>query len=166
MRVSAELRWFYEGDVPDDVAAWFRELGPHVEVQAPRVDRYLRPAGQALNVKLREASVELKRRESENRIVSVGPSARGRLERWTKWSFLLQAHGGEDASGASWIAVRKRRRMRCWVPTATASWRGITEKAVRRSVSSSCPAWTSPAAAGGAFVSSPAPTSGGSSICS
>ena len=55
MLYSAELRWFFEGDVPMAMDAWFRE-GASVEAEVRR-DRYLVfPGCDSVGVKIRDVS--------------------------------------------------------------------------------------------------------------
>lgn len=102
---TVEVRWFGRGTVPPAVDAWFGALGPAVEPEV-RTDRYLRPASDALGLKLREGQIEAKRREAV-----LGQRVAGaEMEAWTKWSFPLAAH--PDVPAEEWLAVVKARRQR------------------------------------------------------
>ena len=51
---SAEIRWFIEGDVPDEVRDWFLQSGLAID-EEPRVDEYLvLPGSTATGVKFRQ----------------------------------------------------------------------------------------------------------------
>lgn len=109
---SAEVRWFRSGEIPAPVAAWFDALGEPVETEA-RADRYLAPASDALGVKLRQGSIEAKRRDQTLHRLDAG-RCRATVEAWTKWSFPLAdaddlPHGLPEAG---WVEVGKQRRQR------------------------------------------------------
>ncbi len=109
MRATAEVRWFLAGPIPDHVAAWFAGLAEGEPTAATRTDRYLCPTGPALNVKLREGQLEVKRRDAEGMKAALHPRIIGQEERWRKWSFAVQ--GGEAANDERWLAVAKTRRL-------------------------------------------------------
>jgi hypothetical protein len=85
--VSAELRWFWGGDLPSAVDAWFREARCPPGGGRPRTDDYLVDRGQIeLGVKKRgaKAGVEVKGLVGLRRPVSV--PFPGRVQIWTKWA--------------------------------------------------------------------------------
>ena len=119
---SAEIRWFMEGDVPDEVRQWFSAGGLAVD-EEPRVDEYLvLPGSVSTGVKFRQypgddrASFEMKTRTSEPVAVSFGEHATGQLDTWVKWtcrptevaSFRESITAGEDL----WAHIEKRRCLR------------------------------------------------------
>lgn len=106
MRDTAEVRWFFPGPVPEPAAAWFDGLG--AGPPQTRTDHYLRPTDDALNLKLREGLVEVKRRGSVAPFDA--PRAAGTLERWRKWGFRLAEHDAPAPEG-EWLAVTKTRRL-------------------------------------------------------
>lgn len=112
---TAEIRWFYEGDVPSEVENWQPNILGRPDHQPIRTDYYLRLAkGDALGIKLREGRIEIKQRVVFHGIVQLHQNAVGRLQTWRKWSLPLartamQWRAPEPAS--SWIAVRKDRRL-------------------------------------------------------
>ena len=107
MGATAEVRWFYAGDVPEAADAWFRAL-PGEPTEEARTDRYLRPTDAALNLKVREGQVEIKRRDAEGDRVPFQKDVVGHVERWRKWSF--DAAERTSADGTFWVAVAKTRR--------------------------------------------------------
>ena len=125
--VTAEVRWFGQGEVPSSVLSWF-ELdlltpididGDGIDGEEGRTDRYLLlPGVDSVSVKLRGGSgFEVKRREGGYSVVSVGGLS-GNLGAWKKWE-LRGTHGRttgplmEDESG-DWLDVLKQRRMRSY----------------------------------------------------
>jgi hypothetical protein len=85
--VSAELRWFWSGDLPPAVEAWFRNAEFPPGGGRPRTDEYLVDRSQIeLGVKKRGANtgVEVKGLVGLRRTVSVPFS--GRVQIWSKWA--------------------------------------------------------------------------------
>jgi hypothetical protein len=114
---SAEVRWFYKGQVPGQVWAWFAE-GEHLpSEQVPRVDYYLHiEETDSLGLKLREGRVEIKQRHCQYGVVRVRERVAGMMEHWRKWSLPLAEAGADWATilkpAPSWIGVEKGRWLR------------------------------------------------------
>lgn len=112
---TAEVRWFYRGDAPPAVLAWFERRQRSAEAQPLRVDHYLALDRDSLGVKLREGRIEIKQRVARHGSVRFHERATGLVEAWRKWSFELAGPlaAGPDAplSPQGWIAVRKARRL-------------------------------------------------------
>ena len=106
MGATAEVRWFYPGDVPEAVSAWFDAL-PGELTEEQRTDHYLRPTDGALGLKWREGQLEIKRRDAEGERAGITEHVAGRLERWRKWSFDAAERTSEER--AYWIGVAKTR---------------------------------------------------------
>ena len=121
---SCECRWFFEGDVDDEVVDWFRarrpwkrsyDLEPLEWPERARVDRYLWiPNNHDVGIKWRGDPVggESDRLEIKGRVASLGlhtlaPGVTGVVERWIKW-----ACGGEAVQASRVIDVEKRRILR------------------------------------------------------
>jgi hypothetical protein len=100
VQLSAEIRWFGEGDVPREIDRWFRAVEP--EAQQPRTDLY-RPGNPEMGIKKRGggAGVEVKGLVSELSPVALP----GRAQLWCKWST-----DGLDFSDG--ITVEKQRWLR------------------------------------------------------
>lgn len=114
---SMEVRWFYQGTVPAEVAEWFHSGSSQPEEQPPRVDYYLcLPEMDGLGIKLREGRLEVKRRQHQHGILRLCDQAAGVVEHWRKWSFQLLAGDGELANSlkpvSSWLGVEKGRLLR------------------------------------------------------
>ncbi len=112
---SAEIRWFYEGDIPSDVQDWLAQVPGIPDQQPVRIDHYLRLAGDdSLGIKLREGRIEIKQRLGRHGIVTFNQRVAGLLQTWRKWSFPLAPVGdpsGSPGPASSWIAVHKERRL-------------------------------------------------------
>ena len=92
MQHSSEARWFFKGELPDRLVAWF---GPSTEPEA-RSDRYLVfPGCDSVGVKIRDADdpsrsqFEVKAQIRGPRVVRLGPRATARVDEWVKWSAPL-----------------------------------------------------------------------------
>ncbi len=110
---TAEVRWFFTGELPVAARDWFCQDARPPEAQPARVDHYLPLADAALGVKVREGRVEIKQRQSAPRRERYHAEAVGYAARWAKWSFGMTADANSLVSlataRATWIAVRKRR---------------------------------------------------------
>jgi hypothetical protein len=116
MYSSAEMRWFFEGDVPETVRAWFGTEGRGGD-EAERIDEYLTlPGCESTGVKLREGRLEIKARTSAPVTVALPGDGLGRREGWVKWSLSLSEleslRESLAAADEDWVFVRKRRRLR------------------------------------------------------
>src|SRR5215471_13262181 len=99
MLPTVEVRWFYEGDIPETTLQRFRsgELPQDKGTVEERKDVYLYLSGEdSLGIKLRGVNtqrendadqLEIKRRELEGSVLTFIPGVTGRLERWMKWVF-------------------------------------------------------------------------------
>lgn len=119
MDLTLEVRWFVDGPVPDDVAAWFA----HATGAAPeseRADLYLVSDDPALNAKLREGKLQLKRRGGRRVPVTFAPEVVGYRERWHKWSFRIKTKKSPDLEAHEptglWLRVEKTRDQRTFAP--------------------------------------------------
>lgn len=112
MQPTTEVRWWWRGSSPREVARWFAGLRDAVRDEA-RVDHYLvlvnaadtgikARAGQRLDIKaLTERAAE----------VTVVAGVVGTVEQWVKWSFPLASDGPSttDLGQPPWIRTSKSR---------------------------------------------------------
>ena len=120
MGATAEVRWFFRGQAPGALTAWFSDQGAQPQ---ERADCYLRlPETDALGVKVRggEGWLELKLREHALGEQELSGDAAGAVEQWRKWSFEPagdhpSGHGLDLASG-SLVTVHKLRRLVTYTP--------------------------------------------------
>lgn len=118
MLISAELRWFERGTLPEAIAQWFQhELGDYLAPAEERVDIYLYlPKCEYMGIKLRQGRLEIKWRKAELGIMRFGDAVEGKAEKWGKWlcedptqeSFHPQHFAAEN----SWVSVKKKRSQR------------------------------------------------------
>lgn len=110
MYPTAEVRWFYQGSLPDEVDAWFEAVAGAATWEA-RTDHYVRPASpDGLGVKARTGNMEVKRLAEVIREEVLHGRVTGCIERWRKWSFPLDASARLHNGAGDWVAVAKRRK--------------------------------------------------------
>lgn len=113
---SCEIKWFFEGSVPQQVRDWYLAGGHEPDRQTPRTDHYLHlPNNDGLGVKLREGRIEIKQRFGLRRGVQPVEKVNGLMEHWRKWSFPVQEDSFmPDVSyiDENWLAVRKARMLK------------------------------------------------------
>ena len=118
--MSAEVRWFFEGPVPDAIEQWFGRSDSACTA-SPREDHYVMfPASLGLNVKLREGRLEVKSLVKVLGARTFSADVAGNVQVWEKWS------GGDAAvkeferlrtsTPDLWIAVTKQRTLRKFSP--------------------------------------------------
>ena len=113
MRLTAELRWFWQGNPPAAFKGWFLGHGPSWAAlgdSESRTDRYLRDKDQpALGIKKRGGAegIEIKGLVSRCETILQVAGMSGPVELWTKWS----SHS-LDVSGAPLVSIKKQRWMR------------------------------------------------------
>jgi hypothetical protein len=123
---SAEVRWFFEGDIEAAVDAWFR-AEPIAELRAEnRRDDYLVfPGSESVGVKLRDrdgpqaGKFEVKASIGAAETVTLAAEVHGRADSWSKWSFatvdwerwVSAISTGADAE-PTWVGTDKRRMLR------------------------------------------------------
>jgi hypothetical protein len=129
MLPTAEVRWFYKGDIQETSLQRFRsgELPQDNGTIEDRNDVYLYlPGVDSLGIKLRGTNIqhqndvdqlEIKRRQLEGGVVSFFPGVTGRLERWSKWVFHGESSGPQlstilTAKDEAWVCVSKVRYLR------------------------------------------------------
>jgi hypothetical protein len=112
---SLEVRWLFHGRLEPAVSQWFARFPAELEA---REDTYLlHPHQHRVSVKFRGGrNLDVKVYRGSPGILDVPGRARGRMERWQKWSFPADPLGQVSADAASWTVVRKRRRISRFPP--------------------------------------------------
>ncbi len=119
MQLTAELRWFYRGTLPEETLQWFQQdqLGKYVAPEE-REDVYLYlPECEYMGIKLRQGRLEVKWRKAELGVVGFGDRVEGKAEKWGKW--LCEDPSAESFQlagvvGKSWVSVKKVRTQRLY----------------------------------------------------
>lgn len=120
MLSSWELRWLYDGSVPDPVMKWFETglgMANHLPLDAelPRDDYYLPLKGtDSIGIKLSRGRLELKRRSKNFKYTDQGGIS-GRAEYWSRWAWNDKKRGArvqEVMDRFDWVRVNKRRIQR------------------------------------------------------
>src|SRR2546427_265985 len=87
MFTTAEVRWFFEGPVPDEIEQWFCRSNLALKA-APREDHYLLfPAVLGLGLKLREGRLEVKTLIKTLGVRSFTADVAGTVEVWKKEAY-------------------------------------------------------------------------------
>ena len=112
---SCEIRWFFKGDIPDEIQKWFFSLDESNQYQPERIDHYLKiPDQKNLGIKLREGRIEIKKQKEEPSFLKINEKVSGYSDCWEKWSFELKETDKlpvTDVKCNEWIEVRKKRNM-------------------------------------------------------
>lgn len=116
MYYSAETRWFFEGALPESVAAWF-DSSAMAHREAKRTDEYLLlPGCSTTGVKLREERLEVKAQIHPPEAVSYDDSVSANRDAWVKWSRPIGNIGAlrnvRTADDDRWVFVEKARSIR------------------------------------------------------
>ncbi len=110
MYPTAEVRWFLDGALPEDVERWFEGVAGSSPWEVRR-DHYVRPAMvDGLGVKARTGNMEVKRLAEVVGEDVFHERVTGRIERWRKWSFPLDRSARLRNGGGDWVPVGKRRQ--------------------------------------------------------
>ncbi len=115
---TAEIRWFFEGDIPEEISEWIIGLDGLFEEQEPRTDHYLHLKNTAsLGIKIREGRFEIKERQSTEGEVLANNNIEGIAESWTKWSFesVENKYPLNETIKGNWIEVIKARKLQKFI---------------------------------------------------
>lgn len=121
---TCECRWFFDGEIDDDVVDWFRNRKPWRQshdlgsLEWPgrvRVDRYaMIPNNRDIGIKWRGEPVEggggpleFKAKVASLGVQKLAPGVTGVVERWIKWTC-----DGEAMQASRLLDVEKRRILR------------------------------------------------------
>ena len=121
MYPTAEVRWFYPGEIPKKVLTGYIQAGSEPTQFPPRTDHYLATPGRDdLGIKMREGFLEIKQRGDSYGIHHFNQDVSGSIEAWQKVRVELSqidsglAARGFFSDGDNWIAVRKHRWLRSY----------------------------------------------------
>jgi len=114
--LSAEVRWFFDGEIPNNVKSWFNASQLKNESKE-RLDTYLiYPNAKSCGVKFRGKKFEIKSLAKELGGRDFEGKAEGVIEVWEKWSTKggsISAFKKEVTKGkAIWLDVKKQRIIR------------------------------------------------------
>src|SRR5438105_13694071 len=112
MFTTAEVRWFFEGPIPDEIKQWFCS-GLALNA-APREDHYLLfPAPLGLGLKLREGRLEIKYLVESVGIHTFMADVIGTVQVWNKDAYgelaVKEFERLQPSPPHLWLAVRQER---------------------------------------------------------
>lgn len=125
MLTTYEVRWFYAGNIPENVEYWFKHnclLSP-IKVPEKREDVYLYlPKCDYLGIKLRQGALEIKWRYPQSNAIRFGSLIEGNLEKWKKWRCLDSTEEtfqlAQIGDNPIWVRVAKVRYSQLYQVTA------------------------------------------------
>ncbi|NJM21527.1 MAG: hypothetical protein HC836_04055 [Richelia sp. RM2_1_2] len=125
MLTTYEVRWFYSGNIPENVESWFKQnclLSP-IKVPEKRQDVYLyTPKCDYLGIKLRQGALEIKWRYPDSNLINFGSLVEGNLEKWKKWRCLDSTEEtfqlAQIGDNPIWVRVAKVRYSQLYQVTA------------------------------------------------
>ena len=117
MLTTYEVRWFYSGNIPENLEFWFKQnclLSP-TKLPEKREDVYLyTPECDYLGIKLRQGGLEVKWRYPAKTLVNSGSLIEGNVEKWKKWrcsDFSGESFSSEQiGDNPVWVKVNKVRK--------------------------------------------------------
>jgi hypothetical protein len=122
MYPTMEVRWFYQGDLPEAIRSWFHSGAIAPSAPQSREDWYLSlPQTDDLGIKLRQGKIEVKKCMGDRGMRSLAHQAEGWVEQWVKWSFDIDAD--QDFPNIllpvnAWVVVQKTRQQMQYRVTA------------------------------------------------
>lgn len=109
---TAEVRWFYRGDVPSRFREWFLDDGL-ASTESLRTDQYLLGSGtEGLGIKFRNGRIEIKQRFGQPESMVLTDGASGIVECWRKWGFPVSSANKNRAlleTQDAWMSIQKTR---------------------------------------------------------
>jgi hypothetical protein len=111
--MSAEVRWFFSGEIPKIVEKWFKSSKLRTKPER-RTDTYLiYPNAKSCGVKFRKSKFEIKSLAKDIGNHDFGANARGAIRIWEKWSTkgesISQFKQEVTEDETIWIKVKKKR---------------------------------------------------------
>ena len=114
---TIEVRWFYQGALPDEIGKWFDKVGERLEKIDTRSDVYLQSSSPDVGVKLRQGNLEVKYRQQELGRFAIDGMGNSRIEQWSKWICMDDGAGLSPtklADKPGWLKVDKIRDRRLY----------------------------------------------------
>ncbi|WP_103021171.1 hypothetical protein [Salinibacter altiplanensis] len=117
MTVTLEARWFGPAPLPGALQEWFTSSGS--AETSTQTDLYLPAEDPALNLKMRDDQIQIKRRLAGPLSTTFSDAASGRCEQWGKWTLDLAGPSSalwDDDPTDLWVPVEKTRHQRSFAP--------------------------------------------------
>jgi len=115
---TAEIKWFYKGEIPEAVKTWFENLDGIFSEENKRADVYLSiPSTGSVGIKFREGRFEIKQKKKDLGLLEFPPNITGIAEMWKKWSFQSGDNevSIEAETNREWIEVFKTRNLQKFI---------------------------------------------------
>jgi hypothetical protein len=109
---SIELRWFYRGDLPEEIANWFNTLGANDTDADVRTDVYLESGSPEVGIKIRQGNLEVKHLQQQFDKIDIDGFNESNVEQWSKWICHDRAAHAPATGKQGWIQVDKVRQQR------------------------------------------------------
>ena len=109
---TIEVRWFYRGNVPDEIANWFDTLAGVRSPADTRADFYLQSSSPDIGVKIRQGNLEVKHLQQQFDKIDIDRLGESKVEQWSKWICDDRSAHAPDPGKPGWIQVDKVRQQR------------------------------------------------------
>jgi hypothetical protein len=109
---TIELRWFYRGHVPAEIANWFDTLGGVRSPADTRTDFYLQSSSPDIGVKIRQGNLEVKHLQQQFDKIDIDGWSESKVEQWSKWICHDRSAHSPATEKSGWIQVDKVRQQR------------------------------------------------------
>lgn len=113
MTNSAEIRWFFQGIINNNILLYFKDKRIIFSEEPPRTDWYLKNNDNFTSIKLRNGNLEIKKFTGNVEGFQINQQINGNAGKWVK--FVFNSGSGDDegdiVSGnhPDWIRVDKQR---------------------------------------------------------
>jgi hypothetical protein len=107
---TIELRWFYRGDLPAEIAEWFNTLGANSTDADTRTDFYLQSSSPDVGIKIRQGNLEVKHLQQQFDKIDIDRFGESYVEQWSKWICDDRAAHPPATGKQGWIQVDKVRQ--------------------------------------------------------
>ncbi|AFY94198.1 hypothetical protein [Chamaesiphon minutus] len=109
---TIELRWFYRGDLPAEIANWFDTLGSNGTDADARTDFYLQSSSPEVGIKIRQGNLEVKHLQQQFDKIDIDRFGESNIEQWSKWICHDRSAHAPATRKQGWIQVDKVRQQR------------------------------------------------------
>jgi hypothetical protein len=109
---TIELRWFYRGYLPAEIANWFDPLGTNGIDADARTDFYLQSNSPEVGIEIRQGNLEVKHLQQQFDKIDIDRFRESNVEQWSKWICQDRSAHAPATGKQGWIQVDKVRQQR------------------------------------------------------